>query len=132
MWRSLLKTLFTGVVTSPNHPGKYPHNLDKTHTIEVESGKKLRLTFTRFAVWGCGDACSSCDYLKITDGDGTILMEKSCGSENPTHPWYYMPPIITSRSHRVDIFFHSDDDGWAYTGWSLSWTAVPPGVKALF
>ena len=91
------------------------------------------MEFAQFAVYVSG-AVNNCtgDHVKITDGDGTILMEKSCGSENPTHPWYYMPPIITSRSHRVDIFFHSDDDGWAYTGWSLSWTAVTAGVKALF
>merc|ERR1719350_896022 len=41
-----------GNVTSPNHPDNYPNNLDKTVTLQVESGKILRLEFTHFAVFG--------------------------------------------------------------------------------
>ena len=120
----------TGVVTSPNHPGLYPHNLDKTQTIEVESGKILRLEFTSFAVyWG-----STCDdFVKITDGDGTTLMDNSCGYSDPSSSYYFLPPIITTRSNRVEIFFHTDRR-YGYgttTGWSLSWSAVTPGEKAL-
>ena len=127
--RDLILSLFlTGVVQSPNHPGHYPNNLDKTETIQVESGKLLRMEFTHFDVqWG-----SDChvDYVKITDGDGTTLMEKSCGSSShdPSSSWYFLPPIITTTSNRVKIFFHTD---FAYTnpGWSLSWSAVTPGMK---
>ena len=124
----------TGVITSPNHPGKYPLNLDKTQTLQVETGKILRLEFTHFAVWVCGSitACS-CDYVKITDGDGTTLMDNSCGysSRDPSDPLYFMPPVITTRSNSVDIFFHTDDY-LSSTGWSLSWTAVTPGLNPLF
>ena len=116
------------MVTSPNHPGKYPHNLDKTHTIEVESGKILRLTFTRFAVWKCDDACS-CDYLKITDGDGTTLMDKSCGysSTSPSSSNYFLPPIVMTNTNVVKIFFRTDGS-YTKSGWSLTWGAVTPGV----
>ena len=38
----------TGVLTSPNYPDNYPHNLNKIEAIEVESGKILRLEFTAF------------------------------------------------------------------------------------
>ena len=126
----------TGVVTSPNHPGPYPPNLDKTQTIEVESGKILRLEFTHFAVWVCGDINTcSCDFVKITDGDGTTLMDNSCGySDRDPSDWnysdYFLPPIITTRSNRVEIFFHTDGIH-TEPGWSLSWSAVTPGEKAL-
>ena len=113
----------TGVVTSPNYPNDYPHNMDKTEIIEVESGKILRLEFTHFAVEVCGGiAACSCDFVKITDGDGTTLMDNSCG--------YSLPPIITTSSNRVEIFFHTNGDG-THLGWSLSWSAVTPGEKAL-
>ena len=118
----------TGVVTSPNHPDNYPNNINKTQTIEVESGKILRLEFTHFAV----DWESTCqhDFVKITDGDGTTLMDNSCGYSDPSSSWYFMPPIITTRSNRVEIFFHTDGSS-ARTGWSLSWSAVTPGEKTL-
>ena len=132
----------TGVVTSPNHPDDYPDNLDKTEIIQVESGKMLRLEFTHFGVYACGDintsnqikyivqsdSSCSCDFVKITDGDGTTLMDNSCGysDRDPSSSLYFLPPIITTRSNRVEIFFHTDGRGTT-TGWSLSWSAVIPG-----
>ena len=104
----------TGVVTSPNHPGRYPHNLNKMQTIEVENGKILRLEFTHFSVIVCGAVTiCSCDFVKITDGDGTTLMNKSCGfsSQNPLHREYFLPPIITSNTNTVDVYFRTDDYG---------------------
>ena len=131
----------TGVVTSPNHPNNYPHNLDKTEIIEVESGKILRLEFTHFAVYGVPSDCQNYDFVKITDGDGTTLMDNSCGYSyvDPSSSYYFLPPIITTSSNRVEIFFHTDGGGTQmavvnlilYTGWSLSWSAVTPGEKAL-
>ena len=121
----------TGVITSPNHPAHYPHNLETTEIIEVESGKMLRLEFTRFEVYDCGNITTcSCDFVKITDGDGTTLMDNSCGysSVDPSYSWYFQPPIITTRSNRVEIFFHTDGSG-ARPGWSLSWSAVTPGGR---
>ena len=124
----------TGVVTSPNHPDNYPDNINKTYIIEVESGKILRLEFTHFEVYWL----STCqyDFVKITDGDGTTLMDNSCGYSlgvswaNPSDYYYFLPPIITTRSNRVEIFFHTDGS-YTSTGWSLSWSAVTPGEKAL-
>ena len=120
----------TGVVTSPNHPDDYPDNLDKTQTIEVESGKILRLEFTYFAVWVCDITTCPCDFVKITDGDGTTLMNNSCGYSDPSSSVYFLPPIITTRSNRVEIFFHTDGSH-TQAGWSLIWSAVTPGEKAL-
>ena len=120
----------TGVLSSPNHPGYYQNNLDKTETIQVESGKLLKLEFTHFAVVGHPSFCETADYVKIVDWDGTILMDKSCGYSlyDPSSSNYFLPPIITTRSNRVKIFFHTDF-AHTSTGWSLSWSAVTPGVK---
>ena len=115
-----------GVVTSPNYPNGYPNNLERTVTVHVERGKILRLEFTHFYV-RCGD------YVKITDGDGTTLMDNSCGqSLYPSVPSYFVSPVITTRSNTMEILFHTDDlTGSSKEGWSLSWIAVTPGEKAL-
>ena len=103
-------------------------------TIEVESGKLLRLEFTLFDVWWTGSNCQE-DYVKVTDGNGTTLMDNSCGfsSTDPSSFWYFLPPILTTGSNRVEIFFHTSihPDAYSPPGWSLSWSAMTPGVKAL-
>ena len=131
MFFLLSSTCSTGVVTSPNYPGKYPDNLNRTETVKVESGKILRMEFTKTAIWyqaGCPK-----DYVKITDGDGTILIDRSCGhsSSTPTSSSYFLPPTITTKTNTVDILFYTDVSG-SYDGWSLNWTAVTPGLKPLF
>ena len=46
-------------ITSPNYPNHYPHNVDQTSPLEVEEGKKIRISFFTFsvqqAVTGCYD-----------------------------------------------------------------------------
>ena len=118
-----------GEVASLNYPGKYPNSLDKVEQITVESGKILRLEFTHFAVWICGNiATCSCDFVKITDGDGTTLMDNSCGysDRDPSDPYYFQPPIITSFTNTVEIYFHTNDED-ARSGWSLVWAAMAAG-----
>ena len=113
-----LVTTGTGVVTSPNYPGNYPNNLqDETQTIEAEQGRILSLQFTAFDI---EDGYNTCDWdhLTITDGDGTTLMEKSCGTT--------LPSDITSTSNIVNLVF-SSDSGTTRPGWSVSWSAVTPG-----
>ena len=117
------------MITSPNHPAAYPHNLKMTQHISVKEGKILRLEFTAFAIWVCGDIeTCSCDFVKITDGDGTTLMDNSCGysDRDPSSSLFFQPPIITTKTNKVDIYFHTDEWG-ADSGWSLSWTALVEG-----
>jgi len=118
-----------GEVTSPNHPDNYPNNLEKTHTIQVEQGLILLLQFNAFDIeepWYDYDydtyeydyeSDPTChhDHLTITDGDGTTLMEKSCGST--------LPPAIRSRTNTINLVFTTDGN-FAYSGWSVSWRAV--------
>ena len=122
-------TITPGVITSPNHPGKYPDNIVKVEHVTVETGKILRLEFTAFAVHVVG-SISTCttDFVRITDGDGTTLMDNSCGysDRNPSYSNFFQPPIITSLTNTVEIYFHTDDEG-AQPGWSLDWTALAAG-----
>ena len=116
------------MITSPNHPAFYPYNLKKTEYVTVKKGKILRLEFTAFAVWvgGSIDTCPT-DFVRITDGDGTTLMDNSCGySYPPSSSWYFQPPIITTKTNKVEIYFHTNDNR-ATSGWSLRWTAVAEG-----
>ena len=105
------------MVTSPNYPNKYPNRLQKTNTIEVEAGLVVEIQFTAFKV----QSHSSCsyDHVTIKNGDGTTLMEKTCGSS--------LPAAVTSTSNRVEIYFHTDDS-YSRSGWRLTWRAVTPGA----
>ena len=59
------------------------------------------------------------DNLAITDGDGTTLLAKTCGSTLPSN--------ITSLTNVVNTLFRTNANGTA-SGWSVSWSAVTPGV----
>ena len=114
LWQCLLQT--AGFVTSPNFPNNYPNNLERTYTIQVGEGLIISLQFSAFQI----EYHSTCDYdhLTITDGDGTTLMEKSCGSS--------LPAAITSISNMIRIYFSTDGSDTS-TGWNVSWTAVTTG-----
>ena len=134
---SIKRLLPTGVVTSPNYPGEYPSNLDKTHKILVEQGLVLSLHFTAFDTKDSGYNCVS-THLKITDGDGTTLMEKTCGSTvvgnvniEGQSIGSSLPADVRSRTNVVNFFFKTDafESGGlqdAVTGWSVSWSAISP------
>ena len=108
------KLLVKGVVSSPNYPGNYPNNLRKLDIIEVEEGLVVAIEFTAFDVeYPCND------YVTIKNGDGTTLMEKTCGSS--------LPAAVTSTSNIVEIYFHTDDSS-SRSGWRLTWRAVTPGA----
>ena len=127
-----LNLFTTGEVTSPNYPNNYPNDLDKTQTIRVEEGLIISLQFTAFdieAEYDYDNDTSAYDYdyesiiacpdhLTIADGDGTTLMEKSCGNS--------LPADITSTSNVVNLVF-STSSVITRTGWSVSWSAVSPG-----
>ena len=82
------------------------------------------------------------DHLTIEDGDGTVLMGRSCGSpdyEIVTYGelcsgqtcWPVLGsdlPTITSTSNIVKFIFVTDGGGWTASGWSVSWSAVSPGT----
>jgi len=95
-----------GVVTSLNYPNHYPKNHRRTQTIRGDFGAALVLQFTAF------NTERGCDFLTITDGDGTTLMSKRSDSS--------LPPTITSRTNVVKLFFETDGSG-QNSGWSVTW-----------
>merc|ERR1719490_569081 len=130
-----------GEVTSPNYPNDYPNNLNETETIKVQQGLILSLQFTAFDVLKLDPTCDN-HHLTITDGNGTTLMEKSCGSSSDGNILIEdqsisssLPPNITSTSNIVKLVFSTFyTDYWGFgtrsSGWSVSWSAVTPGVEA--
>ena len=113
----------------------YPHNLEKMHKIQVKQGLVLVMEFTLFDIAFntiCQRSNCTCDHLTIIDGDGTTLMGRSCG--------YYgniniegerisssMPPTIISKSNVVNFFFRANYQT-TRSGWSVSWSAMTPGM----
>ena len=120
------------MVTSPNYPNGYPRGLQKTERIEVASGSTLSLGFTFFDVWPdprCGDNFSRFDNVKIIDGDGTILMNSTCGQmQDPKKgDFKLIPRVLYSRTNALEIVFTTDIMSDDSKGWSLNWTTVTPG-----
>ena len=104
----------------------------------MEQGSLLLLQFTAFDIeffdGKSNDVLANCnDHLTITDGDGTTLMEKSCGPHingsilvGDKISGSFLPVPVRSRSNIVNLMF-SSDGGIAWPGWSLSWSAVTAG-----
>merc|ERR1711962_1836641 len=112
-WSGLDQNRVCGEVTSPNFPDKYPNNLEnKTNTIEVEKGSEITLNFTAFKVeWDSWDSSCPYDHLTIKDGDGSTLMEKTCGQS--------LPENLVSKSNVVKLYF-TTDESVTESGWSLA------------
>ena len=76
----------------------------------------VALNFTAFNVeWG-DDSCPY-DHLTIEDGDGSTLMEKTCGNT--------LPQGLVSKSNVVKLHFKTDESV-AESGWSVTWSAEKP------
>ena len=89
----------------------------------------MSLEFDAFDIFHYNaNACD--DHLIITDGEGTTLLEKSCGSGSVltggTVNDYPLPPPIRSLSNTVKIVFKTNV-GIARRGWRLQWRAVESG-----
>ena len=96
-----------GVMWSPmfGTSSDYPPNVHETQTIVVPQGKKIRIQFTHFKVENC------CDYVRITDGDGTRLRQYQ---HKPSEKF------IVSKTNTVHVLFHTDASGQRF-GWRMEW-----------
>ena len=74
------------------------------------------------------------DHLKIVDGDGTTLMEETCGKngqfiqpgqDQKDQKQTSLPPII-SKTNKVILKFHTDDND-EDKGWQVIWRELAPG-----
>ena len=130
------------MITSPNYPGYYPNDLKKTETIQVEQGLVISLKFDAFNIQtgfqydydtnetDYDSPTCNWDHLTITDGDGTTLMEKSCGGSSfavivigGQSIGSSLPTAITSRSNTIKLVF-TTDGSYSMSGWRVSWRAV--------
>ena len=59
-----------GVLTTPNHPGNYPHSARCEYTIAVTAGMVIRLSFHSFQLEGSSPRCPY-DSVTIYDGLGS-------------------------------------------------------------
>ena len=133
-YRFLIDCCLTpGVITSPNYPNYYQWNLRQTNRIEVEEGLVVAIEFTAFDVesYHWASTCTF-DHVTIKNGDGTTLMEKTCGSSTSIYTGGQnigssLPAVDTSTSNRVEIYFHTDSSS-SKSGWRLTWRAVTPGA----
>ena len=105
----------SGTVQSPGYPTNYPNNEDKTSTIIAAEGKVIQVTFQKVDI----ESHRTCryDYVMARDGDGTVLMQKTCGSRKTP------PAAFTSQTNKVEIIFHSDRSV-TRKGFQLSWKEV--------
>ena len=61
--------------------------------------------------------------MTIKDGDGSILLDKTCGSD--------IPPPITSNTNTAKVFFYTDVHTSA-TGFSLDWEVEESGESGYY
>ena len=92
----------------------------------------MSIQFIAFDIGSIEFFCNP-DHLTITDGDGTTLMQKSCGSFDDStieiggqSIGSSLPPNITSRSNVVNFEFITNQFS-SNSGWSANWSAVTPG-----
>merc|ERR1719153_310880 len=106
----------SGTITSENYPNIYPDNIDKEYPINADGTFVIK--FLDFVLEDPKWDSSCYDWVTIKDGDGSILLDKTCGSD--------IPPPITSKTNTAMVFFYTDRNTNA-TGFSLNWKVEESG-----
>ena len=104
---------------SPRFPDDYPSNVDTTDVITVNYDQFFLITFTHFSIEEGGHNCPY-DYLTITDGNGDVLLGRTCG--------HNLPSEINSAYIEVHITFHTDGV-YVESGWKFNWKRVDSGPE---
>uniref|UniRef100_A0AAQ4PGY7 Cubilin n=1 Tax=Gasterosteus aculeatus aculeatus TaxID=481459 RepID=A0AAQ4PGY7_GASAC len=106
----------SGTITSPGHPGSYPHGANCTWYISVAPGNLVRLSFDSFHL----EYHMNCnfDYLEVYD-NGTV----QTGSKVGRYCGRSVPPSITSTGSLLTLLLVSD---WslATEGFSASYVSL--------
>jgi len=105
-----------GTITSENYPNSYPDKFRRIYTINADG--KFVIKFTDFVLEDPSSWTFCYDWVMIKDGVGSILLDKTCGSE--------IPPPITSNTNTAKVFFYTDVHTTA-TGFSLDWKVEESG-----
>ena len=124
----------TGYVQSENHPdGIYSDNIDKEYKIQVRAGMTLSLTLTALDIeyyYPYHRGICYYDWLTIYDGDGTLLLGKTCGGPSASNKYAIggvegdsLPAPITSKTHVVNLHFVTDYSV-RRSGWKITFQAI--------
>ncbi|XP_039174878.1 mannan-binding lectin serine protease 1 isoform X3 [Crotalus tigris] len=109
-----LFTQRSGVIHSPDFPNSYPKSSDCVYRIELEEGFFIALQFDEsFDIEDHPEVTCPYDYIKIKAGSKEL--GPFCGEKSPGR--------IETRSHQVQILFHSDNSG-ENGGWKLTYTTT--------
>jgi hypothetical protein len=57
--------------------------------------------------------CNNKDWISVVDGDGTVLLKRTCGVNNPAD--------ILSGTHRLHVEFHSEGNLIGGYGYEVEW-----------
>jgi len=107
----------SGVITSPNYPSNYDNNMDKTYSIQVAAGKKIRIMIDEFKLEDKDSSGRCYDYVRITKGDQDLITpNKICGT-------LHIGRWLTFNSNKINIIFHSDRSV-TNKGFKITWEAV--------
>ena len=100
----------SGVLTSPNYPQRYLHNLDLVQLIQVPEGNTIRIRFTDYEVEPEYDTVTVSDKYGGTLGvfDGLAKSDNDWQKE------------IVSKTNKVEVRFRTDGSGRG-KGWRLDW-----------
>jgi len=105
-----------GSLQSENYPGNYPNSFDKIY--KINAADTFVITFLDFE-FEYHPACTY-DWLQIKDGDGSVLLPKTCGDS--------LPAPVKSKTNKAEIIFHSDNSE-ARKGFLITWESGPQGPK---
>ncbi|XP_041372182.1 cubilin-like [Gigantopelta aegis] len=114
-------TDLTGVITSPNYPGNYPHQRECVWIITVAMGNQILLNVTDFSM----EFHTNCqyDYLEIRNGKFATspLVGRYCGTT--------IDEIIRSHSNSMWIKFKTDTS-FSSRGFSITYDGTSSGCGA--
>ncbi|XP_001377380.2 cubilin [Monodelphis domestica] len=110
----------SGNITSPGHPGIYPHGVNCTWLISVQPGYRIRLVFRAFHL----DFHYSCttDYLEVYDDGTGISLGRYCGKS--------VPPSLMSSGNRLVLHLVTDSS-IAYEGFSVVYDSIEASKACL-
>ncbi|XP_074049030.1 cubilin [Macrotis lagotis] len=110
----------SGNFTSPGHPNIYPHGVNCTWLISVQSGYRIRLAFLIFHL-DFHYNCTS-DYLEVYDDGTQTTLGRYCGKS--------VPPSLMSSSNILTLRLVTDG-AIAYEGFAVTYTSIEASKACL-
>ncbi|KAM6215214.1 cubilin [Rhynchocyon petersi] len=106
-------TASTGTIQSPGYPYIYPHGVNCTWHVLVETGQRIRLQFKKFHLQFHYN-CTS-DFLEIYDTGSETFLGRYCGKS--------IPPSLISSSNSLMLVFVADSH-LAYEGFQINYDVI--------